>query len=61
MKKVDMKEMEQRELLKAVSQTNTQTKAVKANDLVVKPLTKLVAFGEEGAACHFVDGKIVCD
>lgn len=61
MEKIDMNEMKQKELLKAVSQTNTQAQADKANDLVVKPLTKLVALGEEGAACHFVDGKVICD
>lgn len=33
----------------------------KADQQTVKPLTKLVSFGDAGAACHFVDGKIICD
>lgn len=61
MEKEDMKEMEQREPVKTVSQTKAHTKVDKENQAAVKPLTKLVMLGEEGAACHFVDGQIVCD
>lgn len=33
----------------------------KAASQTVKPITNLVSFGDAGAACQFVDGKIICD
>lgn len=33
----------------------------KAASQTDKALPNLISFGDEGAACQFVDGKIICD